>query len=116
MCCPSNCLWKTLCERVVSKMTMHRPAMIAEMKKKMKMNPEYQSGWSFVGASRKSEPSALWCIVENITERTVSAMSVFFMTPCSFFQPSHSKNGTVNSRKSTVVYIVTHQATSNSAD
>ena len=63
----------------------------------------YQSGWSFVGASRKSEPSAHWCMVENITESTVSPMSAFFITAWTFFQPSHSKNGTVNSRRSTVV-------------
>ncbi len=75
--------------------------MIAEMKKKMKMKPEYQSGWSFVGARRNSEPSALWCIVENITDRTVSAMSAFFIVAWSFLQPSHSNSGTVNSRKST---------------
>ncbi len=42
-----------------------------------------------------------WCIVENITESTVSPMRLFFMMPWSFFQPSHSKSGTVNSRKST---------------
>ncbi len=78
------------------------PAMIAVRKKKMKMKGVYQSGWSFVGARRKSEPSALWCMVENITDRTVSAMSVFFMIRWSRVQPSHSKNGTVNSRKSTV--------------
>jgi uncharacterized protein YndB with AHSA1/START domain len=39
----------------------------------MKMKPLYQSGWSLVGARRNSEPRALWCIVENITESTVRA-------------------------------------------
>ena len=84
-------------------MTIEMPAMIAEMKKNTKMKGVYQSGWSFVGASRNSEPSALWCIVENITESTVSPMSALRITAWSFFQPSHSKAGTVNSRRSTVV-------------
>ena len=47
-----------LCESVDSTMTIEMPAMIALMKKKMKMKGVYQSGWSFVGARRKSEPSA----------------------------------------------------------
>jgi hypothetical protein len=55
-------------------------------------------------------------MVENITESTVSPMSAFFMARWSRFQPSHSKNGTVNSRPSTAVYKVTHQATSNRAE
>ena len=100
--CPFTWSAKTLCERLDSTTTIEMPAMTAVRKKKMKMNGEYQSGWSFVGARRNSEPSALWCIVENITERTVSAMSAFFMIAWKRAQPIHSKNGSVNSRKSTL--------------
>ena len=62
---------------VLSTMTMQMPAMMALMKKKRKIWLEYQSGWSLPGAMMKSEPSADWCMVENITESTVRPSSAF---------------------------------------
>src|SRR5512133_1394938 len=100
-CAPLSWLAKALWERELSTMTIERPAMMALTKKKMKMYCEYQSGWSFVGARRKSDPSADWCIVEKMTDSTVRATRAFFMTAWSRFQPSHSKSGTVNSRART---------------
>jgi len=92
-----NALW----ERLASTMTMEMPAITALMKKKMKIQGVYQSGWSLPGAMMKSDPSADWCIEENTTERIVSGSMILRSTERNRFSPSHSKVGSRNSRKRT---------------
>ena len=89
---------------------------MAETKKKIGTNPEYQSGCTRCGIIRKSAPSDDWCSVERHRPRIVRARVSRSAHSRIFRRPSHSNATGLNSSASTVRYSATHQPTSNITD
>jgi hypothetical protein len=94
-------------------MVMARPAAMADVKKKTGNSGEYQSGWSFSGTIRYSDPSEDWWRVERITPTMTKGMVTARRIRRGHSRFNFSKTTGENSRASTVVYSITHQATSN---
>src|SRR5512139_1190542 len=87
-----------------------------EMKKKTGMKAEYQSGWSFPGAIRNSEPRADWWSVDRITPAIVMATVIRIAHLLVLRALSHSRIAGLNSSNWTVRYVATCQATRNRTD
>src|ERR1035438_9084074 len=74
---------------------------------------EYHNGYSFSGTIRNRLPRELWCSVESNTPKIISGTEIRWIHSIGLCQPNFSHTTGMNSRKSTVLYRVTHQATSN---
>src|ERR1017187_7538015 len=96
-----------------SKIVMANPTAIADKKKKTGSSGLHQNGCSLLGMIRYRVPSDDWCSVDSSTPRITNTTMTLRMTFSARFSWKCSSTMGENSRASTVVYNITHHATSN---
>src|SRR5579872_5467999 len=109
----SNARPKALELCVDSNMVIAKPTATADAKKKNGNAGVYQNGCNLLGMIRYRLPSELWCSVESKIPATISTGYIALIHLIGAFRSKRSKTLGRNSKKSTVVYVITHMPTSN---
>ena len=82
---------------------MASPTLTAETKKNTGSRLEYQSGCSFCGMIRNSEPSDDWCSVERSTPASTSGTVILFQMTRAFPHRRRCQTDGANSSARTAV-------------
>jgi len=90
--------------------------MIEDTKNIKGSNGVYHSACNLSGRINNKVPKDDWCKVDNIIPAMTNGMYILFTNLVGISQPNFSQIEGKNSRKSTVVYNITHHATSNIAE
>ena len=95
---------------------MPKPTATALKKKKTGRSGEYHSGLIFSGKIRNNVPIDDWCSVERTMPTMTSGIVIRRMIFSGHCNLNFSKMIGLNSKASTVVYSITHHATSSSGE